>query len=167
MKEFLWSDFLNSKFYINCQTETEAKELFRDAMQYGVMWKDGTELSKLTCFSDWREQTCYRISHLRMSYTGIYSLGLGNNSLPIFKYSDIKLVDKYSTSNDTAESNYFEIIGNMLRTFGIDSVEKFLSCSAYFYRCLDEKYPHNGHIGFAKYCELCLKSMISGDSNEK
>lgn len=166
MREVLWSDFLNGKFYINCQTESEAYELLCTAEQYGVLWIDGTEPSKFTAFSGgWREETCYYISKFRMVYNGIRFVH--DKGVPILKYSKIKLVDNYSTSKKRiVESDYVETICNMLRIFGIDDVKKFLSCSAYFYRCLDEKHPNNGHIEFAKCCENYL-NVIEGVKNNE
>lgn len=166
MREVLWSDFLNGKFYINCETEKEARELLCITEQYDVLWIDGTELSKCTCFSsEWREETCYYISKFRMVYNGIRFVH--NEGLPILKYSKIKLVDNYSTSKKwIAESDCVETICNMLKVFGVNKVEDFLSCSTYFYRCLDEKYKNGGYLEFAKYCEKYL-NVIDGVKNNE
>lgn len=165
MREVLWSDFLNGKFYINCETEKEAKELLCMAEQYGVLWIDGTELSKFTCFGGgWREETCYYISKFRMVYNGIRFVH--NEGLPILKYSKIKLVDNYSNKKKSSIIDASEIMENMIMIFGNDKVKSFLSCSAYFYRCLDEKYKIDGYLEFAKCCEKYLHVIDEVKNNE-
>lgn len=164
MREVLWSDFLNGKFYINCETEKEAKELFDLAENYGVLWNSGSKLSRTTCFSDWREETCYLVDKLGMVYNGIRYAR--QNRIPVLKYSKIKLVDCYSNKNKNSIIDASEIMENMIMIFGNDNVKSFLSCSAYFYRCLDEQCKNNGYLEFAKCCEKYL-SVIEGVKNNE
>ena len=79
--------FENNNIAINCETEEEAKELFRLLKEYGVKWSTNAELDvNDTYWGDCREQMCYDIDdgELTFDYYEYYE-GISYNIIK-FKY---------------------------------------------------------------------------------
>lgn len=106
--------FKNNKVAINCETEEEAKELFKILKEYGVKWWGDVELNiDETHWNDYQENTYYEINTINeLSYSyNFYK----NNNYKIIKFKDIefkrkkdmekKLITLEELENKTKEIN--------------------------------------------------------------
>lgn len=109
-----WEKFLANKgvdvgIVIRCDTEKKAKKLLKYLHKKGFAWSGGTSLTKITKWSDYKNETCYtsEITFYRKEY-------FLNNNFKILSFDDIeKYIDK-KKKVDIKE--YFELKKEVTRS---------------------------------------------------